>query len=108
MSPSPSLKSTGNGSSTVPVRETPRDGARTLLAPILVDALAAAAMLSISRRAFHSLRRQSDFPQDVTVVLGPRCVRFRLEALHAFAASLVVTPQREYSWPPARLEIRGG
>jgi len=62
---------------------------------ILVDAPAAAAALSISERAFHSLRKRPDFPQDATVVIGPRCVRFRLEALYVFARSLVSMPRGE-------------
>ena len=63
--------------------------------PILVNAPAAAAALSISERAFHSLRKRPDFPQDATVVIGPRCVRFRLEALYVFARSLVSMPRGE-------------
>jgi len=55
----------------------------------LVDAMTAAAALSISERTFHSLRKRSEFPQDATVVLGPRCVRFRLDALQVFATSLL-------------------
>lgn len=76
-------------------RKTAHERARASLVPILVDAATAAAALSISERAFHSLRKRSDFPQNATVVLGSRCVRFRLEALQTFALSLVSIPQRD-------------
>lgn len=72
-----------------------RDSARGRSEPILVDAPSAAAALSISERAFHSLRKRPDFPKHATVVLGPRCVRFRLDALCAFTSSLVAIPQSE-------------
>jgi predicted DNA-binding transcriptional regulator AlpA len=107
VSPRTISKPNGHGSTTERIAEKSQQATRTAPAPILINASAAAAMLSISKRAFYSLRKRSDFPQDVTVILGPRCVRFRLEALRAFAVALVVTPQREYSWPPARPEIRG-
>ena len=77
---------------------------RTKPDPILVDATAAAEMLSISERAFHSLRKRANFPQDATVVLGPRCVRFRLEALHAFALAHVSIPRDE----PGQLRVSRG
>jgi hypothetical protein len=62
---------------------------------LLVDARTAAAALSVSERTFHSLRKRSDFPQGATVVLGSRCVRFRLDALHAFVRSLSAAPLTE-------------
>lgn len=65
------------------------------LVPILVHAPVAAAAFSICERAFHSLRRHADFHWDAPVVLGPRCVRFRLEALQVFARSLVSAPRDE-------------
>jgi hypothetical protein len=65
------------------------DSARGKSEPILVDAPSAAAALSISERAFHSLRKRPDFPKNATVVIGPRCIRFRVETLHAFVLSLV-------------------
>jgi hypothetical protein len=82
--------------------ETSHAAARTNPAPILVDAPTAAATLWVSERAFHSLRKRSDFPQNATVVLGPRCVRFRLEALHAFALSIAAAPRCEPRRPPGR------
>ena len=85
-----------------------REGARMSLVPILVDAPSAAAVFSISERAFHTLRRRSDFPGDATVVLGARCVRFRLEALHAFAQFLASTPKIETRQPPRRSDLRRG
>jgi hypothetical protein len=75
---------------------------RTKPDPILVDATDAAEMLSISERAFHGLRKRANFPPDATVVLGPRCVRFRLEALQAFALALVSVPRSE----PGQLRAR--
>ena len=76
-----------------------RDSAHDRMRPppvrFLVDAPTAAASLAISERAFHSLRKRSDFPQDATIILGPRCVRFRLDVLHTFAVSLVAIPQSE-------------
>lgn len=63
--------------------------------PVLVDVTAAAQVFSISERAFHTLRKRPDFPRDATVVLGPRCVRFRLQALHTYARSLVSVPRSE-------------
>ena len=80
-------------------RAAAHDRARATPVPILVDAPTAAAVLSISERAFHSLRKRSDFPQNATVVLGPRCVRFHLEALHTFALSLVPVPQGDARQP---------
>ena len=88
MCPSPSSKPSAD-----------QDPARGMPGPILVNAPAAAAALSISERAFHSLRKRSDFPQNATVVLGPRCVRFHLEALHTFALSLVPVPQGDARQP---------
>jgi len=72
-----------------------RDSARGTPKPILIDASGAAAALSISKRAFHSLRKRPDFPKDATVVIGPRCIRFRVETLHSFVLSLVNEPQGE-------------
>jgi hypothetical protein len=77
-----------------PPSETVHDRARATLAPILVDAPTAAAALSISERTFHSLRKRADFPQNATAVVGPRCVRFHVDALKAFAASLESTPPK--------------
>jgi predicted DNA-binding transcriptional regulator AlpA len=65
------------------------------IAPILVSAAAAAVMLGVSKRSFHRLRKRNDFPRSATVVLGPRCVRYRREALQAFALSLASTPRGE-------------
>lgn len=62
---------------------------------LLVDAPTAAAAMSISERTFHSLRKRSDFPSGATVVLGTRCVRFRLDALRAFVSSLAAAPLSE-------------
>jgi hypothetical protein len=72
-----------------------RSQERAQTAPILVDAAGAAIALCLSKRSFHRLRKRMDFPTNATVVLGPRCVRYRLEALQAFAASLASEPQRE-------------
>ena len=72
-----------------------RSQERAQTAPILVDAAGAAIALCLSKRSFHRLRKRIDFPTNATVVLGPRCVRYRLEALQAFAASLASEPQRE-------------
>jgi hypothetical protein len=77
----------------------PRDGDgateqwRTRGVPILVDLRGAAAAFAISKRAFQVLRKRSDFPENATVVLGPRCVRFRVEALQKFALSMASCPQ---------------
>jgi predicted DNA-binding transcriptional regulator AlpA len=79
-----------------------RDPAQNRVPPppvrFLVDAPTAAALLGISERAFHSLRKRTDFPQDATIALGPRCMRFRVDAVLAFAMSLVSpTPRSEPS-----------
>jgi hypothetical protein len=106
-------KAVGNRWSTLPSGDTTRDAARAIPAPILVipapilvDAPTAAATFSVSERAFHSLRRRSDFPQNATVVLGPRCVRFRWEALHTYALALASTPHSEPSQLIRRNECR--
>jgi predicted DNA-binding transcriptional regulator AlpA len=65
------------------------------IAPILVSAAAAAVMLGVSKRSFHRLRKRKDFPQNATVVFGARCVRYRREALQAFAQSFASAPQGE-------------
>jgi len=52
-------------------------------------------MLGVSKRSFHRLRKRRDFPQNATVVFGPRCVRYRREALQAFALSFAPMPQSE-------------
>jgi predicted DNA-binding transcriptional regulator AlpA len=80
------------------MRDSAHDRVRPPPARFLVDAPTAAALLAISERAFHSLRKRSDFPKDATIILGPRCVRFRLDAVLAFAMSLVSpTPRSEPS-----------
>jgi hypothetical protein len=79
---------------------------RAIPAPILVDAPTAAATLWVSERAFHTLRKRSDFPENATVVLGPRCVRFRLEALQTFALALASSPRCEPRQPPGSTESR--
>jgi len=99
-------KVTGDCCSTLQPGETSHAAVRAIPAPILVDAPTAAATLWVSERAFHSLRKRSDFPQNATVVLGPRCVRFRLEALHTFALSLASAPRCEPRQLPGRSESR--
>ncbi len=99
---SSSSKPIGNGCSTLRTRATARAATCAPVAPILVDAPAAAAALGVSERAFHGLRKRSDFPRDATVVFGPHCVRFRLEALYAFAHFLASTAQIESGQPGGR------
>lgn len=94
--------------STVPVPNALQGQSRSGLVPILLDAPAAAAVLSISERAFHALRKRSDFPEDATVVLGARCVRFRFEALHIFARRLAAVANLEAVRPPRRRAGRHG
>ena len=106
MSPPSRSNGRSNQDSVFRMRETTRDRARSMPEPILVDAPTAAATLWISKRAFHSLRKRLDFPQNATVVLGPRCVRFRLEALHMFALSLASTPRRESEQRPRSRGVR--
>ena len=65
------------------------------IAPILVSAAGAAVMLGVSKRSFHRLRKRRDFPHNATIVFGPRCVRYRREALQAFAQSFASAPQGE-------------
>ena len=65
------------------------------IAPILVSAVGAAVMLGVSKRSFHRLRKRRDFPQNATIVFGPRCVRYHREALQAFAQSFASAPQGE-------------
>lgn len=74
---------------------TNRDPVPQAPAPVLLTAPAAAAALSISERTFHALRKRKDFPSGATVVFGRRCVRFRLDALRAFATSLVTVTLSE-------------
>ena len=64
-------------------------------APILVNAARAAAMLGVSKRSFHRLRKRRDFPHNATVVFGPRCVRYRFEALQTYAQSFASAPRGE-------------
>jgi hypothetical protein len=104
--PSSNSKMSAEPESVVRTRKKAQERARASLAPILVDAATAAAALSISERAFHSLRKRSDFPQNATVVLGPRCVRFHLEALHTFTLSLVSIPQRDARQPRRSRRVR--
>ena len=78
------------------VRLKPKDDWRQVgPTPILLDAPAAARALWISERAFHCLRKRADFPRNATVVLGPRCVRFRVEVLQLFVQALASAPQCE-------------
>ena len=92
-------KAVGNFWSIFQSNHIPRHAA-AILAPILVDAPTAAATLWVSEREFHSLRKRADFPRNATVVLGPRCVRFRLEALYTFALAMASTPPDEPAQPP--------
>ena len=95
MLPPSSSGPSANSDSALGTPESAHDRARATPARFLVDAPAAAAALAISERTFHTLRKRADFPRNATVVVGPRCVRFRLDALHTFAMSLVSTPQSE-------------
>ncbi len=65
------------------------------IAPMLVNAARAAAMFGLSKRSFHRLRKRRDFPEDATVVFGPRCVRFHFETLKVFAQSFASAPMGE-------------
>ena len=60
---------------------------------ILLDLRGAAAAFSISKRLFQVLRKRADFPENATVVIGPRCVRFRVQALQHFALSMASSQQ---------------
>ena len=93
----------GNGD-TPAVPEPPRAEA------ILLDLRGAAAAFSISRRLFQVLRKRADFPENATVVLGPRCVRFRVQALQQFALSMASSPQSSPRQAPRsdRRERSGG
>ena len=62
--------------------------ADTAAAPILLDAVGSAQLLSLSERGFHLLRKRPDWPPDAEVRLGPRCVRFRVDVLRRYAAEL--------------------
>jgi len=93
--PPPGSKGSANRDSVSRMRETMDDGMRAAWESILLDAATAAAALSISQRTFQNLRKRSDFPQNATVVLGPRCVRYRLEALHTFVLDLASRAQGE-------------
>ena len=72
-----------------------RTQATLSIGPILVSAAGAAVMLGVSKRSFHRLRKRRDFPQNATVVFGPRCVRYRFEALLDFAQSFASAPRGE-------------
>lgn len=57
-----------------------------MASPVLVSAVDGASLLGISERMFHELRRRPDFPQSRQ--LGPRCVRYCVAELTAWALGL--------------------
>ncbi|MCU0896723.1 MAG: hypothetical protein MUC55_04400 [Burkholderiales bacterium] len=54
--------------------------------PVLLSAPQAAALLGISERRFHELRRDPGFPQ--AVLIGARCVRWHRDELAEYVKSL--------------------
>lgn len=57
---------------------------------LLVDAIEGAALLKVSERTFHTLRRSETFPRPVEG-LGPRTVRWRRADLEAWVSGLPST-----------------
>ena len=58
-------------------------------AKILVDAVEAAAMLSTSERRFYDLLRENPgFAAEARVILGRRCVRFKVTAIQRFVDAM--------------------
>jgi predicted DNA-binding transcriptional regulator AlpA len=57
---------------------------------ILVDAKAAAALLAVSERKFHGLRKEPGFP--FPVLLGSRAVRWRIADLRSWVDRLPAAP----------------
>jgi predicted DNA-binding transcriptional regulator AlpA len=53
---------------------------------LLVSAVDGAGLLGVSERTFHALRRRPDFPR--ARQLGPRCMRYSVEELRAWASAL--------------------
>ncbi len=54
--------------------------------PLILDAIAAAALIGISERGFHYARRSQDFPKPISV-LSPRRPRWRRTDLEEWVAT---------------------
>ncbi len=54
--------------------------------PLILDAIAAAALIGISERGFHYVRRRQDFPKPISV-LSPRRPRWRRTDLEEWVAT---------------------
>jgi len=68
---------------------------------LLVDAIEAGEILSTSERAFYDLlRKHPELARRARVVLGPRCVRYRVSALRDYIENL---PESQPLEQPARL-----
>jgi hypothetical protein len=68
---------------------------------LLVDAIAGGEILSTSERAFYELlRKNPDLASKARVVLGPRCVRYKVSALRDWIENL---PEAKPLPQPARL-----
>ena len=93
MWPPMSSKTTRNRDLALRNRDTPPEPERFPREAILLDLRGAAAAFKISKRLFQALRKRADFPENATVVIGPRCVRFRVQALQQFALSMASSPQ---------------
>lgn len=55
---------------------------------LLIDAKEGAALLSVSERSFHNMRKRKDFPHPVSGFLASRIVRWRRSDLEAFVVGL--------------------
>lgn len=77
-----SLAEAGADLSSLPVRKARPSGTD------LLDIMDWARGWKLCERQCHALRKHPKFPLDATVVLGPRCVRFRAAKLAEFAAAL--------------------
>jgi predicted DNA-binding transcriptional regulator AlpA len=71
--------------------------------PLVVDARAAAELLGVSVRLFHSLRKQSEFPAPRSLVGGGRLLRWSTRELLAWLES---RPHADRQAEPAQLAAR--
>ncbi|MCA3105800.1 MAG: hypothetical protein IOD09_07075 [Rhodocyclaceae bacterium] len=69
--------------------------------PLILDAIAAAALIGISERGFHYVRGREDFPKPISV-LSPRRPRWRRADLEEWVAT---RPPMGLQPEPARLAL---
>jgi predicted DNA-binding transcriptional regulator AlpA len=69
--------------------------------PLILDAIAAAKLIGISERAFHSARRHHSFPKPIDI-FGPRRPRWRRTDLVAWVDA---RPALSTTEEPTRLQL---